>query len=259
MSILLEKARAGEPLGIDIIDMHVHYSSPGFSVPELSAASIVNSMERMGVTKLFCSSMYCYSPNANAGNQKLMDAIQEFPNRIFGYVSVFPSSYKNVKQEIGKCLKRGFVGIKLHDSNGISYSDNAYEAAYEIAHDLSLVILFHTWGRESQLNPLKKISTRYPNATLLAAHAGAKNEAGYIELAKECKNVYLELAFSDSPRGLVKRLVDGVGAEKVIWGSDCYFLGQTHQLGKVVGARISDEEKTLILSENAKRILEKSN
>jgi len=56
----------------------------------------------------------------------------------------------------------------------------------------------------------------------------------------------------------INSAVDGVGPEKVIWGSDCYFFGETHQLGKVVGARILDEEKILILSGNAKRILAKS-
>lgn len=258
MSKLLEKARAGEPLGIDIIDMHGHYSPPQFCVPELSAESLIDSMDRMGVSKLFCSTMYTHTANANAGNQLLLEAVKKFPDRISGYVSAFPASCESVKKEIEKYLGLGFSAIKLHDSNGIPYSDSAYNAAYEIAHELHMVILFHTWGGENQLNPLKDISKRYPNAILLAAHAGAANENGYIELAKECKNVYLELAYSGSPRGLVKRFVNAVGAEKIIWGSDCYYFGETHQLGKVVGARISDAEKTLILSGNAKRLLAKS-
>jgi predicted TIM-barrel fold metal-dependent hydrolase len=256
--MLLDKARAGEPLGIDIIDIHAHYGSASFGIPDLSVDSLVDVMNRTGVTKMLCSSMACYSPNVNTGNRNLYNAIQKFPDRILGYVSAFPSSYKNVKQEIEKYLACGFAGIKLHDSNGIAYSDKAYTAAYEIAHELSLPILFHTWGKKEQLNSLQETSKRYPNAILLAAHAGAANEKDYIELAQQCKNIYLDLAYSFSPRGLVKRLVDGVGPEKIVWGSDCYFFGQAQQLGKVIGARIIDEEKILILSGNAKRILAES-
>jgi predicted TIM-barrel fold metal-dependent hydrolase len=46
-----------------------------------------------------------------------------------------------------------------------------------------------------------------------------------------------------------------VGAERIIWGSDITFLNQAHQLGRVIGADLSEEEKRLILGGNARRIL----
>jgi len=120
-----------------------------------------------------------------------------------------------------------------------------------------LPILFHTWGSKEDLRELRQLSAHYPNASLLAAHAGATNEAGYIALANECPNVYLDLSFSGSYRGLVKRFVDAVNPEQIVWGSDGYFFGQAQQLGKVIGADISDELKKMILGGNAKRIISK--
>ncbi len=88
------------------------------------------------------------------------------------------------------------------------------------------------------------------------AHSGAGlNEKGYIELACEHENIYLELAMSGSTPGLVDRLVAGAGAEKIVWGSDTYFINMAQQVGKVLGARLSEEQKRIVLSENAKRIL----
>jgi len=258
MSILLEKARAGEPLGIDIIDMHGHMGRFRIPIADLSARSIINAMDVAGIQKFFFSHMDCMTTNSNEAHDEMYETIRKFSSRFYGYISPFPYSKKSVKDEVSKRVAQGFSGIKLHSANGFPYNSKEYDECYKIADDLCFPMLFHIWGKEDDFNDIKEISRKYPNTSILMAHAGAANEAGYIKIAKECKNVYLELAYSASPRGLVKRLVDAVGAEKIIWGSDCYLFNMHQQLGKVVGARISDEEKTLIFAENAKRILARS-
>jgi len=257
MSTLLEKARAGEPLGIDLIDMHGHMGRFGFSIPDHSAKSIINAMDVAGIKKFFFSHMDCMTANFNEAHDEMYETIKKFPSRFYAYISPFPHSKKSVKDEVIKRVAQGFSGVKLHSANGFPYNSEEYDDCYKIADDLCFPMLFHIWGKKDDFNDIREISKKYPNTSILMAHAGAANEAGYIKIAKECKNVYLELAYSVSPRGLVKRLVDAVGAKKIIWGSDCYFFDMHQQLGKVVGARISDEEKILILAENAKRILAK--
>jgi predicted TIM-barrel fold metal-dependent hydrolase len=116
-------------------------------------------------------------------------------------------------------------------------------------------VLLHTWGIESQLAAVRAVAARYPDASYLAAHAGSANEAAYIRLAAEMPNIYLDPTLSAAPRGLIERLVAGAGADKVVWGSDCCFLSMTQQLGKVLGARISDDDKKKILADNAVQIL----
>ena len=69
--------------------------------------------------------------------------------------------------------------------------------------------------------------------------------------------LYLELCFSRAPYGMVEYLVGEVGADKVLWGSDAVYLSTTQQIGKVLGARISDEDKVKVLSRNARRLLGK--
>ena len=59
-----------------------------------------------------------------------------------------------------------------------------------------------------------------------------------------------------SPRGVVRRLVDAVGAERITWGSDMVFFNIAHQLGKVLGADLSAEDQKKILGGNARRILD---
>jgi len=80
-------------------------------------------------------------------------------------------------------------------------------------------------------------------------------EERFIEIARQFPNVYLDTAMSRLPRGLVERLVAGAGADKVLWGSDALFLSLTYEVGRALGARLSDDVKRQIMGGNARRIL----
>ena len=108
-----------------------------------------------------------------------------------------------------------------------------------------------------EFEAVRSVAPRYREVSLLLAHSGCVKEDEYIRVAADFPNVYLDPTFSGSPRGLIGRFVDAVGAGKVVWGSDVYFFSQTQQIGKVLGADIADEDKVMILSRNAQRILDR--
>ncbi len=257
MSSLLERGRRGERIGdFEIIDIHGHLGRFAFCVPELSAESIVKVMDRIGVGSIVCSHMQCMSSDSASGNNHVLQAMRAHPGRILGYVTLWPADARANRAELGRCLDEGFVGLKLHNASGFDYTDPGYADALALAGERRLPVLLHTWGKAEELQQAAELATSYPGASVLMAHSGAGlNEKGYIELACEHENIYLELAMSGSTPGLVDRLVAGAGAEKVVWGSDTYFLNMAQQVGKVLGARLSEEQKRVVLSENAKRIL----
>ncbi|HOQ29210.1 MAG TPA: amidohydrolase family protein, partial [Armatimonadota bacterium] len=138
------------------------------------------------------------------------------------------------------------------------YTDPVYAGALSVANERRMPVLLHAWGAASDFAAIRELAAKYPEASFLFAHSGTGGaEAECIRLAREVPNAYLDLAYSQGPRGLVERLVAGAGAEKVLFGSDCYFFSMTQQIGKVLGADLSDGEKRKILSENALRILER--
>ncbi len=256
-SHLLDQGRRGEPItSIKVMDMHAHVGRYGFAIPETSAQSIVGVMERTGVAKTFIAAMPRMSEEDTVqGNRLVLESIRAFPDKLLGYVYLWPSSAGFVRHEVEACFAEGFSGLKLHNSNGVSYTASAYEPAYALADERRMPVLFHTWGQEGTFREIRELSQRYPNLSILLAHAGAANEAGYIQIAKDCENVYLELAGSAAPRGIIQRFVEEVGAGKVVWGSDICFINQAQQLGKVLGAHIAEAARTSILSENALAIL----
>ena len=57
------------------------------------------------------------------------------------------------------------------------------------------------------------------------------------------------------PRGLIERLVAQVPLGKIIWGSDQHFLSVTNQIGRVLTAQITADQKRAILGQNAIKAL----
>ena len=256
MMTLLEAGRAGLPLtGRGITDMHGHIGRHDFAIPDLTLRGMVRVMDRIGVERIVCSHMRCMTADCGWGNREVLKAMRAFPRRILGYGSVWPGDSGAAEAEVRFCLQNGFSGFKMHNHNGFAYDHDAYRPVYEAAEAHRMPLLFHTWGDEETFGPIRKIAATYPRTSVLLAHSGSSNEAGYAQMVKDLPNVYLDLCLSVSPLGLVKRLADAAGAERLVWGSDCYFIAMTQQLGKVLGARLPDTDKELILSANARRIL----
>ena len=256
MSELLDYGRAGRTLALpDIIDMHAHFGNWSWHIPDTTAAGLVAVMDRVGVRSMICSHMQCMGADCARGNREVLAAMRAFPGRILGYLIVWPWSEAAVKAEVARCLDAGFVGAKLHDLSGFPYTHPSYTPVYEAAHERHLPILFHTFGQDHQFAQVGDIARRYPDATILVAHLRTMNEAGYYRIAREHSNVFVDTVGSGAARGLVERAVGAIGADKIVWGSDACCYGLPQQIGKVLGAKISDEDKVKILSGNARRIL----
>ena len=124
-----------------------------------------------------------------------------------------------------------------------------------IAAELDMVILAHSTPEECAglLNVV-------PNAKILMAHSGGCPTAlgdwfRAIEVAKQYPNLYLDTASSQIDMGYVEAMVEGVGAERVIFGTDMPLLDPFFGLAKVTGADLTREDKEFILGKNIMRIL----
>ncbi len=163
---------------------------------------------------------------------------------------------ERILPEFERCLDAGFIGVKIWSYGakpGLRYDHPNYRPVFEFASTHHLPILAHTWGDE--LDQLEPAINTYPAVTWLMAHTASTQKAKYIRFARQYPNVYLELCYSPSPRGLIESLVAENLADKLIFGSDSVFMGAAQQLGRVLFAQISPRDKSKILSQNAIRAL----
>jgi predicted TIM-barrel fold metal-dependent hydrolase len=77
------------------------------------------------------------------------------------------------------------------------------------------------------------------------------------EVKQAMKNVYFDTAASPflySPQ-IYRRVADLVGADRILFGTDYPLLSPTRLLDEINTTDLSEAEKRLILSENARRLL----
>jgi predicted TIM-barrel fold metal-dependent hydrolase len=134
--------------------------------------------------------------------------------------------------------------------------ESGYQAAFAYAGEHAIPILSHEWG-----NPgfLEELSGRYPQIDFIIAHTGfwnGRSDFQYAGVLRQRANVFVDLAYSNVYYEVLERMVEQVGAEKILWGSDFPLHDLGYQLGRVLFSKLDDAQRTMILGGNMLRILE---
>jgi predicted TIM-barrel fold metal-dependent hydrolase len=99
------------------------------------------------------------------------------------------------------------------------------------------------------------LAEKMPNLKIVLGHMGtAAHALRAIDLASRYKNLYLETSLQQSPFRL-PLAVREVGETRVLFGSAMPYSHQRTELLKIHVAELSPKQKSLILGENAKRLL----
>ena len=69
-------------------------------------------------------------------------------------------------------------------------------------------------------------------------------------------NYFLETCSTFRTPGVIEQLVEGAGADRVLYGSDIPLMDPRAQIGKIITAEIDEEAKKLVLGGNARRLLQ---
>ncbi len=242
--------------GVMVIDAHAHagpYSL--FFIPDAEPAAMVRVMDRCGVAVAVLSSHLGLQLDAAAGNRATAAAVNAFPGRLLGYLTINP--WHDPEAELAAWAgDRRFAGIKLHpDLHGYPLTGSRYAAVWTHAERTGTPVLCHTWYGSPYDDPghVREVAERYPNAVVLAGHAGGP-EPGIdlsIEVAAHCPNVVLETCGSFVTGRHLERMVDVLPPGRVVFGSDFPFIDLRHSLGRTVFARIGAAQRAALLGGTA--------
>lgn len=241
-----------------IYDMHGHmgeHYAIHFKIH--SPGSVVEHLKRIGVKRLVFSHHHSLMGGL-LRNEKVLDMCKEFPDTLRMYMSIIPQLDDYIREDL-----KNFdnylpyaVGLKFLGTYHVpNLGDKRYEYAYAFANERKIPILMHTWGQDDTLLPTLQ---KYPDAKFFLGHSCY----GAWEYAARCVkenpgNVFLELTAIPGKRGFIERLVEYVGSENLLFGTDMPWFDEYQAVGGVLAADISDEDKLNILSRNAERILGK--
>ncbi len=246
--------------GKDIFDAHAHVGPwYNFFTPEPDAAGMVRAMDRCGVKTAAISSLLAIGPDAFAGNRETLEVVRRYPDRFVGY-AVFNPHQRGNRSDVERMLgERGIVGIKIHPvTHEYPLSGTDYDPVWEFAAHHDVPVLTHTEAGSPVSDPalVDDVASRWPDVKIILGHAGVTG-AGHrtaISLARQHPNLFLELCGSFTTGTWIRQMVDAVGPERVLYGSDFPFIDLRYGLGRVLFAGLPPADLALVLGGNARRL-----
>ena len=195
-------------------------------------------------------------------------------------------------EEVALRASQGANGVKLHPGQFSYFPDDEVSwPMYQKCQELGLPVLSDSgpWPHSHLMmmypNPLgfelhkakrefaepknfARVLEAFPRLTLILAHLGSAWWDERLELAQKYPNVYFDtsqgFAAPDripvvAHRGLAEedavRVFRKIGVERIIFGTDFPGIEPQSQLEQIMRLPLTDEEKRMILAENARRIL----
>lgn len=255
----------------------------------VTADELLASMDQAGIERsVACNFAWQSEVLVEATNDYILEWGHRSAGRIIPFVSLYfppdvgahgrsemedaPSGAKRgIRERIRDLAAAGARGIgelrPEHSGYSLSDSDEADLIIWAAA-AFDLAVLIHASepvGHQyagKQGGPIDGIAQFAQNATgisIIAAHwgGGLPFYALMPEVREALEHVYVDTAASHLlyDPSVYRRVVDLIGPEKILWGSDFPLTSQAKALDRTRDADLTDEELELILSGNIRRLL----
>jgi predicted TIM-barrel fold metal-dependent hydrolase len=248
-----------------IWDLHCHLSGVDGRTPAERMAQLVEIADRMGIERLcvYMGMPWSQDPKPDdfrRQNDQVLEALEHWHHRAFGFVYLNAKYEEESLKELDRCVANGpMVGVKLWVA--VKCSDPRLDSIIRRAAELKAVIFQHTWHKtngnyagESTPQDLVELAARHPTTNLICGHTGGNWEIG-IRTVRPYKNVFIDTAGSDPTAGFVEMAIRELGAERIIYGSDCGGRSFASQIAKVASADIPDADRQKIFRGNLRRLI----
>jgi predicted TIM-barrel fold metal-dependent hydrolase len=245
-----------------VIDAHTHIGEPVRTeelgqAPRISPDTLVASMDRAGIDRSITftdKGLFFYDKSEN---DKVAQAMRDHPRRLIGFACVNPRYGLDAVEELRRgILELGLKGLKLHPwVQTFSCTDNMLNPLFEEITKLEIPVLIHT-GYDIFSGPLSvaDLARRYPKVPIIMGHSGCCGLwYDAIKAAKRRENLYLETSGNLSVA--IEKMVDNVGSDRVLFGSDMPWVNSAMEVLKVRKLNLTDQDKDLILGGNIERLM----
>jgi len=237
-----------------------------------TAEDLIASMDREGIDKSVVVN-YGWSTHELCveTNDYILEAIVRYPQRLFGFCAV--ASYHDDRSlaEIERCVKGGIRGVgELRPDlpPPATMTPAMLEPFARILREQRLILSTHSsdpvghhYRGKGAATPerLEKFIANFSGVPVICAHWGGGLPFYTLmpEVREALENVYYDTAISPFLyRPEIYRYVrELVGADRIIFGSDYPAIAQARLLNEIETAGLAAEDREMILSGNARRLL----
>ncbi|MGW8251748.1 MAG: amidohydrolase family protein [Anaerolineales bacterium] len=188
----------------------------------------------------------------------VQEAVKRYPDRLIGYVRINPNTSQAMDALDQAIADFKMKGLKLHPVSyvGFPYGEPTLRlmrraAAYHAP------VLFHT-GDEALALPeeVAEAARLCPDAWVIMGHMGGYYHfEAALRLAAELPNLLVDTS-AIPYTWMIRRAVDMLGAERVLFASDGPGCLPALEVEKVHLAGLNADEERLVFAENIQRLLE---
>jgi predicted TIM-barrel fold metal-dependent hydrolase len=277
-----------------IIDFHTHIfppdirenrerylgSDPGFgelfSSPKAKIATaeeIIASMDENEIDASAIMNMGWASQEAcRRTNDYILEAAARYPKRLIPFVAIQPKAGEAAVVELERCARGGARGIgeMRSDTQGFDLGDKEIMGPIvEVA--MKYRLLFNTHASEPvghlypgkgaiTPDPLYRFILNFPELRIICAHwgGGLPFYALMPEVASALANTFFDTAatpFLYRP-AIFRHVAQIAGANKILFGSDYPLTSPRRVIAQIESLGLPQETETMILEDNARRLLE---
>ncbi len=250
----------------EIIDFHTHpfldqYDSICVYEKDTTYDKVPALFKSIGITRICGSVIRPFDP------EKPMESIRACNDHAWKLKEIYGDFYipgihihpDYVEESVEEIKKYNALGVNLIGElipYAHAWSSCVSKGYYEILEEAAarkMIVSFHTMDQ----NEMDKMVADNPNVTFILAHPGEYHEVvRHIDRMKKHENCCLDLSGTGLFRyQMLKHLVDTVGAERILFGSDYPVCTPAMNIAEVVFEEMADEARELIFSGNAKRLL----
>ncbi len=204
-------------------------------------------------------------------NDYILESVARYPQRLIGFCAVQPQSGEAAIAEIERCVRGGIrgVGEMRPDMQLVDLNDEVVMAPLvEVLRKHKLILLTHAsepvghnYPGKGGVTPdiLYPFIASFPDLSIVCAHwgGGLPFYALMPEVKQAMSNTFFDTAASPflyTPQ-VYNQVIQLVGAEKILFGSDYPLLKQDRLLKEISPLDLPEGAKELILSGNARRLL----
>jgi len=253
------------------IDVHTHLMAPSLQPEEQEMNDCIRLARRAGITRhVLLGNLFIGGKNwvqaepdgIQAVNSHTLKAMARHPDEFIGFCYLNPANPASFTQdEITRCVvEGGMKGLKFEAA--VKATDRRYDPIMERAQALGITVLHHTWYNvlgatwptESTPAEAGDLARRFPKVSFIFAHLGGGRERGVRDLV-DLPNVCYDTSGSFAETELVEYAVRHLGAERLIFGSDWPGRNFSAQAGRVLGSRLNERERNLVMGGNLARLL----
>ena len=209
----------------------------------------------------------CYFPDVSTKHAAASDLqpLQRWPDLLLGMIQLNPHDIRESLAALDRWLRDGpMVGVYFSGGGpkALTCTHPNFIPLVERIAEYNGVIMQHTWFKtggkqgpgESTPSELTKLARRFPEQKFVCAHAGGEWERG-IRAVRRSANILVETSGFDATAGFIEMAVRELGPRRIVFGSHLPSRSLGTELGKVIGANITDQDRRLILGENLRELL----